>query len=68
MRIKPYKDKDWLKERYLDKGRSCQFIALEYGGVSRMTIFRWLRFYRIKTRSKKEAKDIKGRMIFKLIK
>lgn len=47
---KPYTDDDWLREEYVDNGRSMKDIAEECD-VSAAVILKWLRRHGIETRS-----------------
>lgn len=55
---KLYKNPEWMKEMYLGRSESCDYIAYRCG-VSKMTISRWLkklgipardRIYAVRTR------------------
>lgn len=47
---KTYRSEEWLKQEYLEKGRSMASIAKQCA-VSPMTIWKWLRTHDISTRT-----------------
>jgi hypothetical protein len=49
-----YFNEAWLREQYLDKGKNTIQIASETG-ISKASIYRWLKFFSIETRSISEA-------------
>lgn len=53
---KLYKNKEWLREKYIDEGKSTIDIA-EICGCAQPTISIWLRKLRIKTRGRGKPKD-----------
>jgi len=44
-----YRDFEWLRTEYVDKGRSMQSIADQFG-LTPMSIFKWLKKHGIETR------------------
>lgn len=59
--MKKWKDKDWLEEEYVKKERSTVSIGLSEG-TTPMTIWRWLKKFRIKSRTVKESLTGKRKM------
>jgi hypothetical protein len=55
----PYEDREWLRVRYEDQGKSIRQIAVEAECGSR-TIARWLRTHRIETRKGTDALKARG--------
>lgn len=53
-----HRDKDWLYEQYIVKGRSTTDIAKEVG-VSHKTISRWAKKHGIELRDTQTALDLK---------
>ena len=55
---KPYWDKEWLENEYVNKQRSMAEIAAEFG-ITENAIYFWARKLGIQTRSMKEIRAIK---------
>jgi len=51
---KPYKDEEWLREKYVDEGKSTREIG-DIAGCTGSTISRWLRKHDIERREKWKA-------------
>jgi len=56
----PYKNEDWLRREYVDKGRTLGSMADECN-VSRPTIADWMDKYSIERRGRKEAQQADGK-------
>jgi len=54
---KPYMDKDWLYEQYVDLQRSITDLANEFN-CSTATIVRYMKFFEIESRDRSEALKI----------
>jgi len=59
--MRKYKNKAYLRYQYIDLKRSANEIALELG-VSRYTIYRWLKRFKIPRRTLKEIISDKKRL------
>jgi len=55
---KPYWDKEWLSDEYVNKFRSANDIALQFG-VTESAILFWLRKHKIKCRDVSEIRSRK---------
>lgn len=61
-----YRNKKWLKKKYLDEGWSTYRLARQFG-LSRISILKWLKKYDIPRRFQNNKNDLEGKRFGRLV-